>query len=111
MIALGMIWAMLGPRSIAVIATVVLVLYGRSGVFRSPQVRALLRPWTAPPAQARAAAAAAAAAETEGKANIKGKGWTREDRVFWFLTIVAAAAVAAWVVTRTMIVSGPGSAH
>lgn len=111
MIALGMIWAMLGPKSIAMIATVILVLYGRSGVFRSPQLRALLRPWTAAP-PARSAAGTRAEAEAEARTNIKGgKGWTREDRVFWFLTIVAAAAVAAWIVTRTMIVSGSGTAH
>ena len=36
-----------------------------------------------------------------------------ENRVFWFLTIVAATGVAAWVVTRLLILkgAGPGLTH
>jgi hypothetical protein len=33
------------------------------------------------------------------------------DRYFWFLAIIAATAVAAWVVTRTLIVGAPKLSH
>jgi hypothetical protein len=35
--------------------------------------------------------------------------WTRGERLFWALALIAAAAVTAWVVTRTAIVHTPSS--
>lgn len=94
-----MIWAMLGPRTLAVIAVVALVLYGRSGVLRSPVARAFW-PWPMPPARRPGPAPAA-----------PGSAWRLNDRTFWFLTVIAASAVAAWIVTRTLIVSTSAGLH
>ncbi|WP_406697617.1 hypothetical protein V5E97_02015 [Singulisphaera sp. Ch08] len=103
MIGLGMIWAMLGPRSIALIVMVVLALYGRSGVLQTRQARAIL-PWLTP---ARRAPGSAATPPSRPAARLGLGG----DRTFWFFTILAAAALAAWIVTRTIIVSGSGVSH
>lgn len=114
MIGLGMVWAMLGPRSIMVIVMVVLALYGRSGVLRSRQARAIL-PWLTPTRRPPGGSAA-------GSSSGSGPGSTskpgpaagiglRGDRTFWFLTILAASALAAWIVTRTIILSPPVVSH
>ncbi|AGA25155.1 hypothetical protein [Singulisphaera acidiphila] len=103
MIGLGMIWAMLGPRSIALIVMAVLALYGRSGVLQTRQARAIL-PWLTP---ARRAPGTATAPPSRPAARFGLGG----DRMFWFFTILAAAALAAWIVTRTIIVSGSGVSH
>ncbi|SIO44891.1 hypothetical protein SAMN05444166_4817 [Singulisphaera sp. GP187] len=107
MIGLGMIWAMLGPRSIALIVMVVLALYGRSGVLQTRQARAIL-PWLTPARRAPGSAAAPAQTPPSRPAARFGLGG---DRTFWFFTIMAAAALAAWIVTRTIIVSGSGVSH
>jgi hypothetical protein len=103
MIGLGMVWAMLGPRSIVVIAMFVLALYGRSGVLQSRQARALL-PWLAPSRRTPGPAAGSAVPKPGPAARIGLRG----DRTFWFLTILAASALVAWIVTRTIIMSAPG---
>lgn len=104
MIGLGLVWAMLGPRSIMVIVMVVLALYGRSGVLQTRQARAIL-PWLAPSRRPHGPAASATAPKPNpGPAARIG---LRGDRTFWFLTILAASALAAWIVTRTIIVSAP----
>lgn len=100
MIGLGMIWAMLGPRSIALIIMVVLALYGRSGVLQTRQARAIL-PWLTP---ARRSPGSPEASPSRPAARLGLGG----DRTFWFFTILAATALAAWIVTRTIIVSGDG---
>src|SRR4051812_20788587 len=100
MIGLGMLWAMLGPRSMVVIAVVTLVLYGRSGVLRTTRARTVWS-WLSPVRRTPGPAAAPQA----GRRTIRG------DRTFWFLTILAAAALTAWIVTRTLIVTAPGVSH
>jgi len=97
MIGVVLVWAMLGPRSLLVIAMVALALYGRSGVLRSPVARALW-PW---PTTAPRRPAPGQPAPTSRDRRIS-------DRTFWFLTILAASAVAAWIVTRTIILGAPG---
>lgn len=94
MIGVVMVWAMLGPRTLLVIAMVALALYGRSGVLRSPVARAL-RPWSSNPRRPATA----------------GRDRILSDRTFWFLTIIAATAVAAWIVTRTLILGTPGGSQ
>jgi hypothetical protein len=92
-------WGIPGVRQLALMALVFLVLYGRTGLqvarrggglppWLSPVIRRPAPPGTRPQAQAPAP-------------------WRGGDRQFWFLVIVAATAVAAWVVTRTLIVLGP----
>ncbi len=100
MIGPGAVWAFLGipgGREILVVAVVTLLLYGRSGLLMHRRFQAL-RPWLGParrepprPTPARRGA---------------GVGWG--DRVFWALALTAAAAVAAWIATR-MIILAPSS--
>jgi hypothetical protein len=111
---------MIGLKELVLLALVVLALYGRSGVVKSRQFQTIW-PWIAPvrrsprrPAGLRAAAAAQAADASSTPA----RGSSRrlrleENRVFWFLTIVAATGVAAWIVTRLLILrgAGPGLTH
>jgi len=98
-------WGIPGVREIALVALVTLVLYGRAGL-QVARRRGGLPGWlmpvvrrTAPPGRSPGSARPATALETAAA--------RRRDRVFWFLAIVAAAAVAAWIVTRTLIVAAP----
>ena len=94
---------MIGLKELVLIGLAVLVLYGRSGVSSHPYVR-VLRPWLSPmrrpgygPRRGPVAAPDAAPA---------GPRAMRGDRLYWSLTIVAAAAAAAWIVTRILIAGG-----
>jgi len=109
MFGLGMIWAMLGPRSILMIVAAVLLLYGRSGVWSSPRARTIL-PWLTPSRRPPASAGGSGSASTpkSGPAARMGLGG---DRTFWFFTIMAATVLAAWIVTRTLIMDSPGTAR
>lgn len=93
---------MIGLRELLIIGMVVLVLYGRSGVLQGDRARTIL-PWLSPVRRtSRRPAARPASAAVPGASLVRG------HRVYWFLTILAATAVAAWVVTRTLISSGTG---
>jgi len=117
---------MIGLRELALVAVVVLVLYGRSGVVKSRQFQTIW-PWISPlrrktgrrgtrpsALSSQESAATAATAATEAKP-MRGPmpALLQGNRLYWFLTILAATAVAAWVVTRVMIASGagPGLVH
>jgi hypothetical protein len=80
-----------GVWKLAIVAGAALVLLNRSGLMRSHWLR-LLRPWTTTSVSARSNTAAAS---------------KFSDRAFWFFTIVAAVAVAAWIVTRMTITMSP----
>ncbi len=89
---MGWLWGLLpGPREWALVAIVVVALYGRSETARRGFAR-LARPWTTRPDRS--------------------TGWPRlgwpADR--WFLVVAAsaAAAVAAWVVTWMTVIHRPG---
>jgi hypothetical protein len=99
-------WGIPGVREIVLVALVTLVLYGRTGL-QVARRRGGLPGWlmpvvrrTSPPG--RPGPAPAPPATALGMAAAR-----RRDRLFWFLAIVAAAAVAAWIVTRTLIVAAP----
>ena len=112
---------MIGLKELAVLAAVVLALYGRSGVLKSRRFQTIW-PWIAPvrrtPGGARtvrgSAMDARQAADAAAKAPPLGVRARRRifqlegNRVFWFTTILAATGVAAWVVTRVLIASGAG---
>jgi hypothetical protein len=100
---LGVIWAMLGPRSLIAIAVAALVLYGRSGVLRTRQAQTLWS-WMSPTRRVPGSDARAPASPGAG-------GMSRGDRTFWFLTVLAATALAAWIVTRTINDSAPAVSH
>jgi hypothetical protein len=100
------LWAFLGLpglREVILVALVTLVLYGRSGMQIARRGRGL-HPWLSPIRRTSAAAARANPSPAQGNSR-----WG--DRVFWSLAIIAATAVAAWVVTRTLIVAAPKLSH
>jgi hypothetical protein len=100
------LWAFLGLpglREVLLVALVTLVLYGRSGLQIARRGRGL-HPWLSPIRRTSAAAPRAKPPTAQGTSR-------RGDRVFWFLAIVAATGVAAWVVTRTLIVAAPKLSH
>jgi len=112
---------MIGLKELVLLALVVLVLYGRTGVLKSQQFRTIW-PWISPvrrpvarSVSARSLASArhlfGAAGESSGSS---GRSKTARfvlegNRLFWFLTILAATAVAAWIVTKAVILSGAGA--
>ncbi len=108
---------MIGLRELLIIGMVVLVLYGRSGVLKGERARTIL-PWLSPvrrtPSRRRSSASVtpgnSSASITGSSPRIPGAFLLRGDRLYWFLTILAATAVAAWIITRTMITSGSGAA-
>jgi hypothetical protein len=112
---------MIGLRELALVATVFLVLYGRTGVLKSRRFQAI-KPWISPvrrtsgrsgnaPANAQSGSTGDAASARPPR---RRKLFVLEgNRLFWFLTILAATAVTAWIITRQLIVSGagPGITH
>ena len=105
-------------------AVVVLVLYGRTGVLKSRQFQTIW-PWISPQRRmnrptgsVRAAPLhdreATALAERTARLPRKAKTFFLQgNRLYWFLTILAATAVASVIVGRMMIASGagPGLTH
>jgi hypothetical protein len=83
-----------------------LVLYGRSGLQVARRGGGI--PWWLSPVR-RTTAGSALRGHGPGVNRSPARnvnGW-RGDRLFWFLAIVAATAVGAWIVTRTLIVAAP----
>jgi hypothetical protein len=96
-----------GLREVVLVVLVTLLLYGRSGLQIARRGRRL-HPWLSPIRRTSATAARAHARANRAPAQETSR---RGDRVFWFLAIVAATAVAAWVVTRALIVGAPKLSH
>jgi hypothetical protein len=104
------LWAFFGIpglREIVLVAVVSLLLYGRSGLQVARRGRGWQR-WLSPVRQTSAAAARDRAGANPPPSRA-GSRWG--DRVFWSLTLIAATAVAAWVVTRALIVGAPKLSH
>src|SRR5207248_82029 len=112
--------SMIGLKELALLAVVVLVLYGRSGVVKSRQFQTIW-PWIAPvrrtprrPGGLRAPAVglhpapqspvSSSPGAPAGSQRLRLEG----NRLFWFLTILAATAVAALIITRLLILNGAG---
>jgi hypothetical protein len=111
---------MIGLREMALLALVVLVLYGRSGVLKSRRAQTIWR-WVAPVRHTRAPSAGARASASSRPRSTAATATAaprplgrarpfllRGNRLFWFLTVLAATAVAALIITRMMIASGAG---
>jgi hypothetical protein len=115
---------MIGLRELAILAAVVLVLYGRTGVLKSRQFQTIW-PWISPQRRAsktlgvvRAAASVASPKSTVASGRPRparrAKRFLLEgNRLYWFLTILAATAVASVIVGRMIVASGtgPGLSH
>src|SRR3954471_9718129 len=102
---------MIGIRELFIVAVVALALYGRSGVLKSERFQSIW-PWVAPvrrpPSSARHRRPdPATAADVSPRRGRMPRFVLEGNRLYWALTILAATAVAAWIVTRTLIVSGP----
>jgi hypothetical protein len=97
---------MMGLRELVLIALVTLVLYGRSGVLKSERAQTVL-PWMSPVRRRpRPGAPPKKAAGARARSRIAGAFLTRGNKLYWALTILAATAVGAWIVTRTLISTG-----
>ena len=98
----------MGLKELVLVAMVVVALYGRSGVVKSRQVQTIL-PWLSPrrrtgggqSGQARSSQAVSPKKPARARPFL-----LRGNRLYWFLTILAATAVAALIITRAMIVNG-----
>jgi hypothetical protein len=104
-------WGIPGLREIAMVLLVTLVLYGRSGLQIARHGRGL-GPWLSLARRASTPPASRSRGQAQSQARPvvpPERKWDslRRDRVFWFLAIVAASAVAAWIVTRATIVGAP----
>ncbi len=107
---------MIGLREMLIIGMVVLVLYGRSGVLKGERAQTIL-PWLSPVRRiprrrataGQGAAQSSSATARKRLARIPGAFLARENRLYWALTLLAATAIAAWIITRTLITSGTGA--
>jgi len=107
---------MIGLKELAVLAAVVLALYGRSGVLKSQRFQSIW-PWIAPVRRTSGRPADPRQAAQSAKSAPRGLGARPRlirldgNRLFWFLTILAATAITAWIVTRLLILNGVGVPH
>ncbi len=115
---------MIGLRELMLVAAVVLVLYGRTGVLKSRQFQTIW-PWLSPQRRTGKPArpipgAHASRPEATGSAerlrlrrSKRLRFFLQGNRLYWFLTILAATAVATMILGRMMIASGtgPGLTH
>ncbi len=94
----------MGLRELVLVALVVLVLYGRSGVLQSRQAQTIL-PWISPRRRTGVQAARPRASQVASRDKpTRAKPFLlRGNRLYWFLTILAATAVAALIITRAII--------
>lgn len=106
---------MLGLRELAMVAAVVLVLYGRSGVLQSRRFQSIW-PWIAPVRRKPGGAGAVAGPRRELSGRSSSTATVAPavarkprlfrldgNRLFWFLTILAATAVATTIITRSLV--------
>ncbi len=103
------LWATLGPRELVVVAVVALILYGRAGMRHTRHARTVLSWMTVPPRFSKPVRRPAPPPEPKRFWAVS--QWGRGERLFWSLVLLAMTAVAAWVVTRTLIASASGPAR
>lgn len=105
---------MIGLRELAMVAAVVLVLYGRTGVIRSRRFQSIW-PWIAPVRRKPDRPGTLAGLRRDGLGPSSSSPAAAErsrllqldgNRLFWFLTILAATAVATTIITRSLILQG-----
>jgi hypothetical protein len=117
---------MIGIRELFIVVAVALALYGRSGMLKSQRFQSIW-PWLSPvrrtPAPSTSTRRGPVRSGPSNGARSDSDVEERRERgrvsrfvlegnhLYWLLTILAATAVAAWVVTRTLIVSGSHGAR
>lgn len=99
----------MGLRELLVVAVVAFVLYGRSGALKSRQAQSIM-PWISPRRRTVNPSGQAGLRQTvrRGKPSARKPFVLRGNRLYWFLTILAATAVAALILTRALIVGSAG---
>ena len=100
---------MMGLRELVVVALVAVVLYGRSGVVKSRQVQTIL-PWLSPKRRTGGQSGrtrSSRGASPQGAPRAR-PFLLRGNRLYWFLTILAATAIATVIIGRMIIASGAG---
>ena len=98
----------MGLRELVLVALVAVALYGRSGVVKSRQVQTIL-PWLSPRRRTgrRGRQRSRSAPSGQPRKQPRFRRFSlRGNQLFWFLTILAATAVAALILSRAMIFSG-----
>ena len=106
------LWATLGLRELVVVAFVALIMYGRAGMRHTRHARTVLSWMTVPPRVSKPGRPMARPEpEPKPKRFWAVSQWGWGERLFWSLALLATTAVAAWIVTRTLIVSAAGSAR
>lgn len=103
------LWAMLGLKEVVIVGLVALALYGRTGLRHTHHARTVWS-WILPRRAVRAPRRAPAPTP-QPRSFWAVSHWASGERLFWALALVASAAVAAWIITRTWIVSTSGSAR
>jgi hypothetical protein len=100
---------MIGIRELLIIGMVVVVLYGRTGVLKSQRAKSIM-PWLSPFRRTSPRVPTVSRPAPARPLNITGAFLTRGNRFYWFVTILAATAVAALIIARTLIMRGsPGT--
>ncbi len=97
---------MVGLRELAILGALVLALYGRTGLIRSRRFQTIW-PWIAPVRRKPLGRSVSAPAPPE-PAEKPGPWIFEGNRLFWFLTILAATAVATSIVTRALVLRDAG---
>ncbi len=102
-----------GLRELILVLLVALVLYGRRGLYVARTLGSLSSTTRRRPAGAGVQARMRMKTKSQAEPTISPRlvRWLERDRLFWFLAILAASAIVAWVVTRTLIVAGPERSH
>ena len=113
---------MIGIRELFIVVAVALALYGRSGMLKSQRFQSIW-PWLSPvrrtptpstrrgPVRSGPSNGARLDVEERRERGRVSRFVLEGNHLYWLLTILAATAVAAWVVTRTLIVSGSHGAR
>ena len=114
-----MLWAFFGLFTglgkLAVVLAVALVFFGRSGL-PLPRSLRLLRPLLTLVRSEAAPTTRPSTADLPSEPQVRSRRpapaavWV-SDRWFWFLTILAATAVASWVITRVMMSASYAARH
>ena len=104
----------LGLKEVIMIGLAALALYGRSGsrLIKSTRYGRTIDPWlNLVRVRPRAGPQGTRRGQSPSSPPPAPAAWWRQGRLFWARTLTAAAAVAAWVATRMLVLNGSGVSH